>query len=65
MHLIFRLLKLQRNIFLINIALSHFQLNTWQFRNEKMISILDNLNADNKKDFGFDYASLDGLKFMK
>jgi len=58
MHLISRLVKLQRRIFLTNIAVSYFILNTWQFHNQKVKSIFDNIDADNKKDFGFDYLSL-------
>jgi len=65
MHLIFRLLKLQKQIFLTNTALSYFQLNTWQFRNQKMMSVLHHLSADNKKDFGFDFALLDTQAFIK
>ncbi|CAL1687696.1 unnamed protein product [Lasius platythorax] len=59
------LLKLQRKVYCANSALSYFLTNEWKFHNEKLISLFDNLNADNKKDFGFDYKALNIAEYFR
>ncbi|XP_012541313.1 fatty acyl-CoA reductase 1 [Monomorium pharaonis] len=59
------LLNLQRKIYVTNSALSYFLLNEWTFYNEKLLSILDNLSADNKKEFEYPYKIIDVYDYFK
>ncbi|XP_018354808.1 PREDICTED: putative fatty acyl-CoA reductase CG5065 isoform X2 [Trachymyrmex septentrionalis] len=59
------LLRLQRKVYVSNSALSYFLLNQWKFINTKLLNILDNLSADNRKEFGFAYQTVDTLQYFK
>lgn len=59
------LLKLQRKVYCANNALSYFLRNEWKFHNKKLVSLLDNLSAENKKDFGFAYKDLDIADYFR
>lgn len=59
------LLRLQRKVYVSNSALSYFLLNQWKFVNKKLLSMLDNLSADNKKEFEFPYQTIDVVQFFK
>ncbi|XP_032668843.1 fatty acyl-CoA reductase 1-like [Odontomachus brunneus] len=48
-----RLLKLQRNIFITNRTYAYFTMKNWEFRNEKMSSLSDELSIDDQRDFGY------------
>ncbi|XP_020290521.1 fatty acyl-CoA reductase 1-like [Pseudomyrmex gracilis] len=50
------LLQLQRKVYVANHALSFFISNFLQFNNTNLISVFENLSADNKKEF--DYKEL-------
>lgn len=50
----FRLLKLQRRIFIASVALFYFATNTWQFKNDKMLWLRDRMHSSDKEEFGFD-----------
>ncbi|XP_011880536.1 PREDICTED: fatty acyl-CoA reductase 1-like, partial [Vollenhovia emeryi] len=52
-------LRLYRKVYVVNTFASHFSLNKWTFHNTKWNTAVDNLSADNWKDFGFDYKDLD------
>ncbi|KYQ54969.1 Fatty acyl-CoA reductase 1 [Trachymyrmex zeteki] len=59
------LLRLQRKVYVSNSALSYFLLNQWKFVNAKLLNILDDLSADNKKEFGYPFQTIDVLQFFK
>ncbi|XP_020291111.1 fatty acyl-CoA reductase 1-like [Pseudomyrmex gracilis] len=47
------LLRLQQKVYVANNALSFFLVNSWNFNNSKLLSIFENLSADNDKEFGY------------
>ncbi|KAL6443248.1 hypothetical protein ACFW04_002874 [Cataglyphis niger] len=59
------LLKLQRKIYIANNALSYFLTNQWKFSNKKLLTLFDNLSAENKKDFGFAYKDFNVEKYFR
>ncbi|KAL0103222.1 hypothetical protein PUN28_017510 [Cardiocondyla obscurior] len=59
------LVRLQRKVYVSNRALSYFLLNQWTFRNQNMITMLDNLSAENQKDFGYPYKDVDVVQYFK
>ncbi|KAL0103224.1 hypothetical protein PUN28_017510 [Cardiocondyla obscurior] len=58
------LVRLQRKVYVSNRALSYFLLNQWTFRNQNMITMLDNLSAENQKDFGYPYKDVDVVQYF-
>jgi hypothetical protein len=52
----FRMLRLQRRIFSATIALFHFTSKSWDFKNNKMLWLREQILPSDKKDFGIDGA---------
>lgn len=50
----FRLLKLQKRVFMASIALSHFTTRSWEFNNDKMFWLREQILPCDKKAFGLD-----------
>jgi len=50
---IFRLLKQYRKIFVVNNHVAHFLFNDWDFRNQKLLSLSNEIPLGNQQDFGF------------
>ncbi|XP_029667497.1 putative fatty acyl-CoA reductase CG8306 [Formica exsecta] len=48
-----RLLKQQRKIFVNINNMTHFLFNEWNFRNQKLLSLSNEVPPDNQRDFGF------------
>jgi len=59
------LLRIQRKVFAANMALAYFMLNEWKFDNKKLLALVDNLSADNKKEFGSSYEIVDATDYFK
>ncbi|XP_072751664.1 fatty acyl-CoA reductase 1-like [Anoplolepis gracilipes] len=48
-----RLLRQQKKIFITSLHLAHFSLNEWNFRNQKLLSLSDEVPPSSQQDFGF------------
>jgi hypothetical protein len=48
------LLKLQRRIFIASIALFHFTSNSWEFKNDRMLWLREQILPSDKKQFCID-----------
>ncbi|EFN79250.1 Fatty acyl-CoA reductase 1 [Harpegnathos saltator] len=59
------LLRLQRTVYVSNSALSHFLLNEWSFKNDKCRDLIDNLNTENKKYFGYNYMDINIREYLR
>lgn len=59
------LLRLQRKVYVSNRILSYFLLNEWKFYNAKFKNLFDTLSADNEKEFGYPYKSVDIPEYLK
>ncbi|XP_066587954.1 fatty acyl-CoA reductase 1-like isoform X2 [Prorops nasuta] len=59
------LVRLQRKVYISNMALSYFTTNDWSFSNEKLLKLLNDLSPENAKDFGFVYENFDIPEFFK
>ncbi|XP_011705903.1 PREDICTED: putative fatty acyl-CoA reductase CG8306 [Wasmannia auropunctata] len=59
------LFRIQKKVYVSNKALSYFLFNQWKFVNTKLLTTLDNLSADNKKEFEFPYQVVDLLEYFK
>jgi hypothetical protein len=56
----FRMLRLQRRIFSASIALFHFTSNSWEFKNNKMLWLREQILPSEKKEFGtYDFENTD------
>jgi len=60
----YRLAKIQRKIFIAFNALSYFTLNSWNFKNEKMISLQKQVPEDDKPFLLDEIDDIDPLEFM-
>ncbi|XP_076259562.1 putative fatty acyl-CoA reductase CG8306 isoform X1 [Rhynchophorus ferrugineus] len=68
-----QLFKIQRKIFIANMMLSHFLINSWNFKNDNFIKTFEMLSESDQLDFGFhdvDNSQLrdhfqDCINFMK
>lgn len=45
--------------------MSYFLTNVWTFHNEKLINLFDDLSAENKEYFGFDYRDFNIRLFIR
>ncbi|KAK2583904.1 hypothetical protein KPH14_001175 [Odynerus spinipes] len=59
------LLKLQRRIYISNVSVSYFLFHQWDFRNNKIISLMAKLSGDDVKKFFFDYKNIHISNFFK
>ena len=60
----YRLAKIQRKIFIAFNALSYFTLNTWNFKNEKMMSLQKQVPEDDKPFHLNEFDDAGPLDFM-
>ncbi|XP_039310287.1 fatty acyl-CoA reductase 1 [Solenopsis invicta] len=59
------LIKLQKNVYVINCAVSYFSLHEWKFGNKNWFSLLSSIPTDNRNTFSFDYSYFDIREYIK
>jgi hypothetical protein len=50
----FRLLKLQQRIFVASMAVFHFTCNSWEFKDDMMMWLREEIHPADKNEFGID-----------
>lgn len=61
----FRLLKIQKKIFIVISALSYFTCREWKFQNEKFLRLLTYVLPEDKDEFDFDYSDIDPSTYFR
>ncbi|XP_012288416.1 fatty acyl-CoA reductase 1 [Orussus abietinus] len=58
------LLKIHRKVYIANSALEYFTKNQWQFKNDNLLKLLDDVSPADKSKFSYDYYSFDICEYF-